>query len=349
MTKSSSPKLRTTKLAEAWEPKPDDPYGDDKKRLIRYLLKNNVSSAKPRTINSILSDVKFSQLYRRESFQHSLLGPLRRDPTVFIGVKNNGIFLVQTPEDVDATLGFYTWRIRAELRHARNLRGLARRTKLMKGFKSSLVPKKERAVIYLDESGTPDVKNLKPPVLVIGAIVIDSRKELSGIEQRFKNAFAAIGRPQDHELKTSGLSVVKHARVLHELSLLQYQWAAACFDKRKLKSAGFNDPKTFYKYALQFLIGDLLTIAWEADVVIDESSTPEFQSQIEDYLRDQNSGLPVSRLGKVKFTDSSKNRIVQLADLIAGAVRRSVDGEREPLDEIQHQQLTLQYWPPRAI
>ena len=123
--------------------------------------------------------------------------------------------------------------------------------------------------------------------------------------------------------------------------------SCACFDKAKLTSAGFSDSLTFYRYAFQFLIGDLLTVAWKADVVIDETSTAAFQGQLEGYLRRQNSGLPVNRLSSVKFADSSKNRLVQLADLVAGAVRRSVAGDRVPLREIEHQMLSLQFWPPR--
>jgi hypothetical protein len=55
----------------------------------------------------------------------------------------------------------------------------------------------------------------------------------------------------------------------------------------------------------------------------------------------------VSRLGSVNFADSSKSRLVQLADLVAGAVRRSVAGEDHPLREIEDKMITLQYWPPR--
>jgi hypothetical protein len=91
-----------------------------------------------------------------------------------------------------------------------------------------------------------------------------------------------------------------------------------------------------------------LTIAWEADVVIDEYSTTRFQSTVEQYLREQNSGLPVNRLHSVKFGTSSKARLVQLADLIAGAVRRSVEGEKAPLDAIDHQLLSVQFWPPQS-
>jgi hypothetical protein len=341
------PKPRLVRLAETWVPRSNDAYGEDKRRLIRFLLENQKSVSNPVTLPEILQKVKFTRSYHREALQHKLLGPLRRDSKVFVGTSSRGIFLVTTPEDADATLGFYTWRIRAELRHARNLRALARRTKLFHGHATAVPENKERAVIYVDESGNPDVTNLDPPVLVIGAVVIESRQDLAGLDQRFRNAFAAIRRPEQHELRTTGLSVAKHGKVLRELSLLDYQWAAACFDKAKLTSAGFADPSTFYRYAFQFLIGDLLTVAWQADLVIDENSTAEFQAQLESYLRRQNSGLPVSRLNTIRFSTSSKQRLIQLADLVAGAVRRSVAGDTVPLREIEHKMINLQTWPPK--
>lgn len=340
------PKPRVIRLAESWSPAPGDPYGEDKRRLIKYLLENDIGSKKPLPISSILALGIFVSHYTREQFQHRLLGPLRRDPRVFVGTSSAGIFLVTTPQDADATLGFYTWRVRAELHHARNLRRLARRTKLMSGYSSVIAPSKERATIFLDESGTPDVCDASQRTFVVAAVVVESRQDIAGLDQRFKNAFAAIKRPEEHELKTSGLSVRKHTRVLRELSLLDYQWAAACFDKSKLKSAGFADPMAFYRYAFQFLVGDLLTLAWQADLILDENSTPAVQAELEKYLRRQNSGLPVSKFGTLSFTKSSENRLVQLADLIAGAVRRSVEGDRHPLEEIEEKMMTLRYWPP---
>lgn len=341
------PKPRLVRLVESWAPDPEDQYGEDKRRLIRFLLDTGKSATNPVTLPEILKKVRFTRPYSREALQHKLLGPLRRDAKVFVGTSSRGIFLVTTPEDMDATLGFYTWRIRAELRHARNLRALAKRTKLLAGYQTQIPANRERAVIYLDESGNPDIRDLRPSVLVIGAVVIESRQELAALDQRFKNAFAVIRRPEDHELRTGGLSPAKHGRVLRELSLLDYQWAAACFDKGKLSSGGFTDPATFYRYAFQFLIGELLTVAWQADLVIDENSTTEFQAQLEDYLRRQNSGLPVNRLGSVKFSNSSQQRLTQLADLVAGAVRRSIEGERVPLREIERKMINLQFWPPR--
>ena len=99
---------------------------------------------------------------------------------------------------------------------------------------------------------------------------------------------------------------------------------------------------------MQFLVGDLLTIAWAADLVIDEYSTEAFQSELELHPRRQNSGLPIQTLEDIAFAQSSKERLVQLADLVAGAVRLASSGERTPLEQISDKVLSLQYWPPPA-
>lgn len=340
-------KTRLIRLAEKYKPSPDDPRGADKKALIDYLLAAGADSSSPISIKKILKEVSFSSPYTPNRFQHQLVGPLRRERSVFVGTSNKGLFLVTNRDDADRTLAFYTWRVRAELRHARNLRGIVKR--YLRGETGAASPgKKERAVIYIDESGTPDISDTVQPFFVVAAVVVESRKELSGLEQRFRNACAVLKRPVEHELRTGGLSAIKQARALRELSLINYQWAAACFDKSKLQSAGFQDPKTLYRYVFQFLVGDLLMTAWEADLVIDENSTAGFQTELANYLKRQNSTLPIQRLQKVSFASSSKERLIQLADLVAGAVRRSTQGETAPLREIDHQMISLQYWPPHV-
>ena len=129
--------------------------------------------------------------------------------------------------------------------------------------------------------------------------------------------------------------------------ILSERTSAGSSHKPRLTSAGFADPMTFYRHAFQFFVGDLLTVAWQADLVLDQSSTQAAQAEFEEHLRRQNSGLPVSRFGSVKFSDNSKTRLVQLADLVAGAVRRSVAGEALPLREIEDKMINLQFWPPR--
>lgn len=88
-------------------------------------------------------------------------------------------------------------------------------------------------------------------------------------------------------------------------------------------------------------------MAWQADLVLDEYSIEAFQQELQAYLRRENSGLPLSRLGTVDFAVSSRTRLVQLADLVAGAVRRSTENHPQPLREIEDKKIALQFWPPR--
>ena len=48
------PKPRIVRFAESWTPDPKDPYGEDKRRLIRYLLDNAITVMNPRPIQAIL-------------------------------------------------------------------------------------------------------------------------------------------------------------------------------------------------------------------------------------------------------------------------------------------------------
>ena len=45
-------KRRIVRLAESWTPDPDDPFGKDKQRFIRYLLDNGITASNPRPILS---------------------------------------------------------------------------------------------------------------------------------------------------------------------------------------------------------------------------------------------------------------------------------------------------------
>ena len=102
------------------------------------MLEHNVTVTNPRSIESLLKSGLFTREYKRSQFQQQVVGPLRRDPRIFVGWSGGGLFLVTSPDAADAALAAYTGRIRAELRHARSLRKLARRTRLMDGHVVSM-------------------------------------------------------------------------------------------------------------------------------------------------------------------------------------------------------------------
>ncbi|WP_291988102.1 DUF3800 domain-containing protein [Luteitalea sp.] len=334
---------RLIQLARRWRPSAEDPLGDDKKRLLDYLIDNEVTASNPKPIEDLLA-VPFGGRYKRSAFQHRIVGPLRREPAVFIGVSNAGLFLVTSAVDAATTLDFYATRLRAEQRHVRSLRALARRTKLFEAVDTESAPAGP-AIVYMDESGSPGVGDEHDQHFVVAAVMLESHAELARLEQRFKNALAIVRRDPTGEAKASSFSKRNLRLVLRELSLAEYVWAAVCFDKARLESAGFRDPTTLYRYAFRFVIEDLLAVTWRPTVVLDEYSTPTFQQELAAYLLRHTTGSPQT-IQSIRFSQSSKDRLVQLADLVAGAVRAAAMGNDGPLREIEHLSLRVSYWPP---
>ncbi|MGH9158436.1 MAG: hypothetical protein ACRD2X_00400 [Vicinamibacteraceae bacterium] len=55
-------KSRIVRLAERWTPDSDDPFGEDKRRLIRFLLENSITAMNPRPIGWILDNCGFVRI-----------------------------------------------------------------------------------------------------------------------------------------------------------------------------------------------------------------------------------------------------------------------------------------------
>jgi hypothetical protein len=68
-------KPRILRLAERWTPDPNDPLGEDKRRLIRFLLENGITAMNPRPKQWMIEHCEFEHHCTREGFPHQLLGP----------------------------------------------------------------------------------------------------------------------------------------------------------------------------------------------------------------------------------------------------------------------------------
>ncbi|HEY5298533.1 MAG TPA: DUF3800 domain-containing protein [Verrucomicrobiae bacterium] len=121
-------------------------------------------------------------------------------------------------------------------------------------------------------------------------------------------------------------------------------------NKRKLTSEGFKFKESFYKYACGLVFENAKPYLNDATVVIDGSGSREFRRQLGSYLRrrtnDTKSNARV--IGKIKIQDSKRNNLLQLADMICGAVARSYtrkDDAQTYRRLIAHREIYVQLWP----
>jgi len=337
--------------AKNWTPRPSDTYGSDKKVFLNYLLKNCISFKNSDKIENILDSLKtkFKKNYSKESLQHCLLVPLREEIGFFVGTSSKGIYLVKDAEDALTTINFYSNRIRSEEKHLRNLKVIAQKNKLFRGFIAG--NKLNRPVnVYFDESGTPDIKTFEEnPYFIVTGVVIDSRIPYNLLREKLNFIQNLLGKPSNYEFKSNKLTEKEHKLVISELRTIDYEFASVCFVKERLHTPGFEHSSSFYKYANHFLVEKLLDRLGKVNLFFDQYGDPNstFESEFLKYIKSKSDVWPDDKIQQTKMLDSKTSIFIQTADLIVGAVSKSLRGKGDYLPFLEEKKIEIYWFPYR--
>jgi len=86
----------------------------------------------------------------------------------------------------------------------------------------------------------------------------------------------------------------------------------------------------------------------DAVIIIDGSGSRNFRMQLQRYLKrkvNQGSGRLIK---KIKLQDSVRNNLLQLADIVAGSIARSLGNKGDAKlyrQVIRHREIYVQVWP----
>jgi len=334
--------------AQGWIPKEDDSFGIDKKNFLLYLTRNCIGRSHAISIRKILENVSFSKEYTRESFQHHILVPLKEEKDFFIGTCSKGLYFISDGQDAFKTITFYTNRIRAERKHLRNLKKIVKRNKLFKSLDVDVErSKKIKKFIYLDESGVPSLKNKKQnPYFIVGALVVDGKNPQKQLAPKLDLIRQLLGKERDYEFKSTRLKINDYFIFLRELSTIDYEFAAICFIKDKLKGEGFNHPKSFYKYAYGFLLDYVLDEIGEVNLCFDEYGgiNSKFQDEFFKYIERKSVIYPIQKIQAEMF-ESKYNPFIQITDVLIGTVKKKLKGNDQLMAEIEEKVIDIRYFP----
>ncbi len=127
------------------------------------------------------------------------------------------------------------------------------------------------------------------------------------------------------EFKFSRLSSPNKLLFFQELAECDFSYWSVVINKAKLSGKGFQYKDPFYKYACKLVCLNARESLENSIVVIDGSGSREFRQQFQSYLKknvnDKEDDCP--KIKKVKIAESHKNNLLQLADMVCGAVARS--------------------------
>lgn len=208
-------------------------------------------------------------------------------------------------------------------------------------------------LVFLDESGDAGLKLDKgsTPFFIVSLVIINDHDEAKAIDTRISLLRRELGLKEDFEFH---FVENKHRHRVSFLEAVQpYDWfyLSIVIDKSKLYGPGFRFRSPFYKYTCSLVFENAKPYLDEATVLVDGSGSREFRRQLESYLKRKINDNESDRrfIKKVKVQSAAVNNLLQLADMVSGAVHRSYKGGKEENMSyrklISPREIYVQRWP----
>jgi hypothetical protein len=204
-----------------------------------------------------------------------------------------------------------------------------------------------QTLAFIDESGDPGFKLDKGSSQFFSvALVLFHNPEAARLAtQQIKALKDKMGFPQKVEFKYTKLNDVHSRRVFEGLSSIDFQFCSVIIDKQNLLKQGLNNKLTLFEYTVELTIKLAKPYLHDACIVIDGDNQKDFRTYLGNKLKRTTNEGKEHRITKVRTQDSASNDLLQLADLVVGAVhanQKSKPGAARNLELINGKQLGIQ-------
>jgi hypothetical protein len=205
-------------------------------------------------------------------------------------------------------------------------------------------------LVFVDEAGDAGVsgKSGQTPYFVVALALFEDNDQAEKADRRIDLIRHELSLPEGFEFRFHNTRPDVRSYFLQQL--LPYTWfyLGIVINKQKLWSPSFASPETFYNYSTSLVFENAKPHLQRATVIIDASGGKTFRGELSRYLRRK-----IDREGrlikKIKHQDSTHNNLLQLADMVAGSVYRSMlPGKKDRWDYrrmVRAKELRVQVWP----
>lgn len=185
-------------------------------------------------------------------------------------------------------------------------------------------------LVFIDESGDPGFKVSKgsSPTFVIALVAFSDRDEAIKAEGLINNL--AKDLKVNPEFKFSSCHPLIRDRFFSGLQSVDYCVRALVVKKERIHSAHLrSDKEAFYSFFVKSMLKFDNGLLRNAKIVIDGSGDREFKKELASYLKRHTAPGAIK---DVRFSESRRDKLVQLADMCTGAIARSYRADRKDSD-----------------
>ena len=179
-------------------------------------------------------------------------------------------------------------------------------------------------LVFVDESGDQGLKQRfgSSQLFVMTAVIFIDSDDAYDCSARIKELRRELLGQDRAEFKFNKSSRPIRLRFLEEVSRFDFFYVAISIDKCELLNSEIQMQEPFYRFACKLLFDVTKQYINNASVTIDGNGPRLWRRELQNYLRSKlNAETRIIR--DVKMEASNSNDLLQLADMVCGAIYRS--------------------------
>jgi|SRR6185369_8309485 hypothetical protein len=185
-------------------------------------------------------------------------------------------------------------------------------------------------LVFIDESGDQGLLNRlgTSPFFVIAAVIFLDHGDAFECARTIADLRRDLLPEPSREFKFNKCARTLRCSFFESIEKFDFLYVSVAIDKKRLMNLQPQMDASFYRYACKLLLDVARPYINDASVVIDGSGERRFRRELQNYLKlKANSEAKLIR--NVRMESSMSNNLLQLADMVCGAVARSFRSDKD--------------------
>ncbi len=187
-------------------------------------------------------------------------------------------------------------------------------------------------LVFIDDSGDPGFNIAKGASknFVVACIVFRDELEAEKVAIRIKDLRRELKFSDQMEFKFNGSRHKIRIEFLEAIKQFSFKIRFLNVNKKDIRSNQLrNNKNSFYSYFIKMVLKENRGTIINAKIRIDGSGDRLFRKRFLTYLRRELNFKDKKITKNIRLVDSKTNVLIQMADMIAGAIRRYNEGEKD--------------------